>query len=91
MGLIRFVFFLLIAGTVWFMVKNYLRKTSLREQQLRGRRKAGNSEQLAGGRIVRCTVCDVHLPEQDALRAGDTWFCSQAHKQAWLASSQDKN
>ena len=85
MGLIRFLLFLLIARTVWFMVKNYLRK-----QELTGRRKAGNPERLAGGRIVRCKACDVHLPEQDALREGDDWFCSQAHRQAWLANQNRK-
>jgi uncharacterized protein len=85
MGLIRFLFFVLIAGTVWFMVKNYLRK-----QELRERRKAAAAEQLAGGKIVRCKACDVHLPEQDALREGDNWFCSQAHRQAWLASNQNQ-
>lgn len=85
MGLIRFVFFLLIAGVVWFMVRNYQRKQELRER----RKDAETGAHLPGARIVRCKHCDVHLPQQDALREGDNWFCSQAHKQAWLASSNN--
>lgn len=80
MGLIRFLFFLLIIGVLWFMAKNYLRKQAL-NQQARERRE---KERLPTGRIVRCKVCEVHLPEQDALREGDDWFCSQDHRQAWL-------
>jgi uncharacterized protein len=86
MGLIRFLFFLLVAGVVWFMVKNYQRK-----QELRGRKDdRGNNGRLQGGKIVRCKACDVHLPEQDALRDGDNWFCGQAHLQAWRASHDRK-
>lgn len=82
MGLIRFLFFLLIGGVLWFMAKNYLRKQELRERR---RDEARKKEQLAAGRIVRCQHCEVHLPETAALREGDTWFCSQEHRQAWLA------
>lgn len=84
MGLIRFIFFLLIAGVVWFMVKNYVRK-----QELRARRE--QERRLAGGKIVRCAQCDVHLPEQQALREDGNWFCSPAHRQAWLGRSNDKS
>jgi uncharacterized protein len=82
MGLIRFLFFLAIAGVLWFMVKNYQRKQELSRRN--------RPERLAGSKIVRCAACDVHLPEQDALRDGDNWFCSQAHRQSWLAGSRDK-
>ena len=77
MGLIRLLFFLLIAGVAWFVVKNYLRK-----QELRARRQQAEPPRV--NRIVRCAQCEVHLPEEDAVRDGDTWFCTMAHKQAWL-------
>lgn len=77
MGLIRLIFLLLIVGVVWFVVKNYLRKQALRE-----RREPPAQQRV--NRIVRCAQCDVHLPEEDAVRDGDTWFCTMAHKQAWL-------
>ena len=80
MGLIRFIFLLLIAGVIWFVVKNYLRKQQLRA----GRTDKETSEHTQVNRIVRCAQCDIHLPEEDAVRDGDTWFCTMAHKQAWL-------
>lgn len=84
MGLIRFLFFIVVVGVAWFMVKNYLRK-----QEVRARRRATEAQIAAGkdGRIVRCKHCDLHLPESQALREGDDWFCSQAHRQAAHAGS----
>lgn len=79
MGLIRFIFLLLILGAVWFVAKNYLRKQQLREQRAR------NAQPQIPGKVVRCKQCDVHLPETEAVREGDEWFCTQAHRQAWLA------
>lgn len=76
MGLIRFIFLLLVIGVAWFVVKNYLRKQELR---------ATKDTPRIAARIVRCKHCDLHLPEQDAVRDGDDWFCTPAHQQAWLA------
>jgi uncharacterized protein len=83
MGLIRFLFLLLIAGVLWFMAKNYMRKQEIRRRK--------EQERLPTGRIVRCTQCAVHLPEHDALREGNEWFCSREHRQVWLASNSNKS
>lgn len=32
--------------------------------------------------MVRCTRCGVHLPEQQALREADRWYCSTDHLEA---------
>ncbi len=32
------------------------------------------------GRMVRCRYCDLHLPEQDAIRIGEAWYCSEEHR-----------
>lgn len=37
-----------------------------------------------GGHMVRCTYCNVHLPESDALRERGEWFCSSAHRDKYL-------
>lgn len=88
MGLIRLLFFLLILWVLWFMVKNWLRKQELGSAARR--EKAKNLAAKAGGKIVRCKHCEVHLPEQDAVHDGtgneEAWFCTQAHKLAWLSS-----
>lgn len=78
MGLIRFIILLLILGVVWFFVTNYARKQRANEQQ------RGGAQTRITGKVVRCKQCDVHLPEEQALREGDEWFCTQAHRQAWL-------
>ena len=83
MGLIRFLFLLLIAAVAWYVVKNYLRK-----QELRARRAQEAKKPVP--RIVRCAQCEVHLPEDQALRVGDAWFCTPAHRQTWLAQNPDK-
>jgi uncharacterized protein len=30
--------------------------------------------------MVRCETCGLHLPRNDALRSGDAYFCSDAHR-----------
>ena len=105
MGLIRLLFLLLILWVLWFMVKNWLRKHALGDAARREKTKiqpgkAGQAGQKVGQKvgqkIVRCKHCEVHLPEQNAVRAGtgidgaadeEAWFCTQAHKQAWLVSN----
>lgn len=37
-----------------------------------------------GGHMVRCTYCNVHLPENDALRERGEWFCCSAHRDKFL-------
>lgn len=36
------------------------------------------------GQMVRCDYCRVHLPENDALRQGNQWFCSLEHRDKFL-------
>lgn len=31
-------------------------------------------------RMVRCTQCQLHLPENLALRRDDKWYCSSEHR-----------
>lgn len=84
MGLIRYLLILLVFWALWFLAKNWLRKQELREKARKGK------TQISSGKVVRCKHCEVHLPEQDALRDGDDWFCTQAHKQAWLGKTGTK-
>ncbi|MEH6498063.1 MAG: PP0621 family protein [Pseudoalteromonas distincta] len=32
--------------------------------------------------MVRCAQCQLHLPQDQALRAGDRWYCCDAHRAA---------
>jgi uncharacterized protein len=50
--------------------------------------KAGSRKaRLPEKHFVQCSYCDVHLPEQDAISDGKSWFCSKAHQQAALEKS----
>ncbi|MBR9881201.1 MAG: hypothetical protein GYB17_17105 [Gammaproteobacteria bacterium] len=41
-----------------------------------------------GGKMVRCTWCKVHLPEQDALREKGEWFCCGDHRDKFNTESR---
>ncbi len=46
-----------------------------------------------GGQMVRCRWCEVHVPEDEALREQGQWFCSSAHRDRYLqeqTSEEDK-
>ncbi|CAM3648336.1 hypothetical protein EI168_17200 [Halomonas sp. FME1] len=44
-----------------------------------------------GGEMVRCRWCEVHVPEQEALRDQEQWFCSSAHRDRFLQEQQNKD
>ncbi len=78
MNLFRLIALALLVWIAWFMIRNYLAKQR--------RHQDGPARRLPT-RIVKCRECDLHLPEADAVREGDDWFCSPAHRQAWLGRS----
>lgn len=41
------------------------------------------------GQMVRCRWCDVHVPENEALRDHAEWFCCAAHRDRFLAEQDD--
>jgi uncharacterized protein len=52
--------------------------------------KANNSEnsKLTASRIVKCTICDVHVAEEDALEVKGQFFCCVEHRQNLDKGSQ---
>lgn len=34
------------------------------------------------GKMVQCKHCGVYLPEQEAIRSRDNWYCSSEHSRA---------
>jgi uncharacterized protein len=78
MGITRFLLFVLILYVLWMLGKNWLRQQEMRNAARK------NKTKLASAKVVRCKQCDVHLPEQEAIRDGDEWFCKPAHQRAWL-------
>lgn len=41
------------------------------------------------GQMVRCKWCDVHVPEDEALRDQQQWFCSGAHRDRFRQEQQE--
>lgn len=41
--------------------------------------------------MVRCTYCNVHLPEHDALRERGEWFCSSAHRDKYIEEQRPQD
>ncbi|PJX13050.1 hypothetical protein CWI66_14510 [Halomonas sp. 141] len=44
-----------------------------------------------GGQMVRCRWCDVHVPESEALRDHEQWFCCSAHRDRFLQEQRDRD
>ncbi|WP_227370293.1 PP0621 family protein [Halomonas sp. M20] len=74
--IIRLIIFVVL---FWAGLKLY---RMYREWQLE--RDTDQSRRLDDGQMVRCSYCRVHLPENDAVRQGDQWFCSPEHRDKFL-------
>ena len=62
---------LLVAGialVIWILVR-----------LARGPRPA-RRPRIEGGDTVRCARCGLYLPRDEALRDGDDYYCSEAHR-----------
>ncbi|TLF49578.1 hypothetical protein FEI13_11565 [Halomonas urmiana] len=46
--------------------------------------------EASGNRMVRCRWCQVHLPEDDALREKGDWFCSGDHRDKYLSEQHEE-
>jgi uncharacterized protein len=47
--------------------------------------------QDTGGQMVRCTWCKVHVPESEALRDQEQWFCCSAHRDRYLEEQRPED
>jgi hypothetical protein len=96
MNPIRIVLTLTFVWIAWFLIRNYLMKqrhdtqsTNAANQGAKGSSRGsangkGGSNKKIPLKIVKCRLCEVHLPENAAVKFGNDWFCGQPHKQAWL-------
>ena len=82
MGLIRLIIFALVIWMLWRVVKNFQTSQSKKDNKENTR---GEIEQ---SNMVLCQFCSVHVPEQDAVRHEKQWFCSDRHKEKYLAGDQ---
>ncbi|GMR16735.1 MAG: hypothetical protein BMS9Abin31_1107 [Gammaproteobacteria bacterium] len=72
MNLIRLI---VIALIVYLLVQIFKRWTANKNSQTATRNEKLNN-------MVRCKVCQLHIPENEALQQDGDFFCSQAHLDA---------
>lgn len=70
MNLIRLV---LVVLAVWIVI--VLIRNARRSKQVNDRRPSEKVENM-----VSCAHCGVHLPEKDAIRDGERFFCCKEHR-----------
>ena len=73
MPLLRLLFLLLVAFIVWRAYRLFLAKP----------RPPAAPPPLQD--MVRCPICEVHVPAGAAVRDGDRAFCSDAHRREYLS------
>ncbi len=85
MGLIRLLIFILVAIVAWRMIKNYQTAVAKKDSN------SGKPKISVREKMVKCEMCDIHLPKEDAI-AGDNsgddsdsefWFCTPEHKESF--------
>ncbi|MEJ2345037.1 MAG: PP0621 family protein [Gammaproteobacteria bacterium] len=51
-------------------------------QMLRNQRPEPKPRSLPTGNMVRCAHCGLHIPQDEALRNGEDYYCSERHRLA---------
>jgi uncharacterized protein len=70
----RILFFVLLAVAA-YVAWQWLRRSSMRDTARDSQRPAVPQA------MVSCAHCGLHLPRQDALPAGERYYCSDEHRQ----------
>jgi len=71
MGLIRF---LAITFIIWLVIH------LLRRVMFKPRPKPGGGQTMKIGTVVKCEVCGLHIPENEAVIDEGQYYCSTEHR-----------
>ncbi len=66
---------LLAIWLVYALIKNQIQKNKPSANQ---KSNSGGND-LEPQKTVKCKQCDLHIPENEALRSGDNYYCSEFH------------
>lgn len=72
----RLLLLIVAIVAVFLAVRTLLRSSGNRHRVARDARPERLKE---GGAIIRCGWCGVHVPEADAWREGDRYYCTRQH------------
>lgn len=64
--LLAIIFFIWLVGS---LVRNYL-----------NRRTSSLTQKARTGTMVRCIECGLHIPETEAVKRGDNYYCCPQHR-----------
>jgi uncharacterized protein len=73
MNLFRVIAIFLIVWLVIYMVKRALGNRQIEREEKK-------PQQQASEKVVRCARCGLHVPQSQALRDGDRFYCSPEHR-----------
>lgn len=74
-NLLLFVFAMLV---VYWVRRGTRKPVSGEGAQSRGR--AGRKAAEGSERMLACALCGVHVPESEGVRAGERFYCCEAHR-----------
>ena len=79
------LFLVLVLLAVSFYVVKYLRtkmdetQKNIKKESENDRSDSDTSDQNTKKLMVKCQLCGLHIPEQEAIKQGDNIFCSLEH------------
>ncbi|MBE0614649.1 MAG: hypothetical protein IH604_13350 [Burkholderiales bacterium] len=65
----KFLLLAIVFAAVWWLAKGFRRKGA-----------AGEPTAAAPERMVNCEHCGVYLPQSEAVRDGERFFCNDEHR-----------
>lgn len=80
MGLIRLVILGLVIWMLWRLVRNFQARQAAADR--------AKQKSLEQRNMVLCQYCSVHVPENNAIAHDGAWFCSEGHKNKYLAGER---
>ncbi|MFZ8928957.1 MAG: PP0621 family protein [Pseudohongiellaceae bacterium] len=75
MGLIRLIILGLVIWLIWRLVNNVKARVNTGKKP---------EAKLENQNMVSCHYCSVHVPQVEAVRYEDAWFCCEPHKNKFL-------
>lgn len=74
MGFITLIRITALALVVWFAWR------FISKRRLENKRKAKEDNKPLDAAMVKCHICNTHVPKSDALQHDGQWYCSKAHR-----------
>jgi len=89
--LVRILFVVVLIGAVLFLLKRGSRSAGTEGDTQSGSASSKNNRKdSAAEQMVPCKQCGVHLPQSEAVRDGDTFFCSDEHLRISKQDNRDQ-